>query len=300
MGVRWIKGDYHKRLTTNKAESLVEYIDPDIQRKLRQHHVEKLAEIIRQDRFLTGHVVLVHNGKNTYVANGQHTLHAIVRADKPIRCLVEEYEADNENDVAVVFNCFDTDGMSRSMRDSAKAILKAGHFGTLGATDAQYNKFRSGVEWFEKNVEGKMVKSSPRLDRFLKVDQYSDTFKFFCGVDEERDSNAFSRTPVIAAMFVTHRANARAAKDFWTEAVTGCFSVEDKTHAPRKLSRFLQDAHAGRHSQTGVIFKPSPNDIYVACVRCFNAYSEGRKIGALKLSMKGEWPVPMAKRRKSA
>ena len=87
------------------------------QRTLRQHHVQFLANLMRQGHFRPGSsvAIAVENGAH-YLINGQHTLTAIVQSGVTITLSIETYVVSSMDEVAKLYTTFDTN-LRRSVRD---------------------------------------------------------------------------------------------------------------------------------------------------------------------------------------
>lgn len=103
----------------------IEHSSFEKQRRLRKHHVESIVNLIEADEWVTGvgRIVFCHVSDSGILHNidGQHTLHAIVKAGKGVRIDVRSFEAPNEEKRARLFSRFNI-GARRSDRDNIGAF----------------------------------------------------------------------------------------------------------------------------------------------------------------------------------
>ena len=134
------------RIGPEVAGNLLTHCLPDHQRRFDKRHCNKLASIMRQGNFRQGDVAIaIVNGGTKALANGQHTLRAIVQTGLAQDCVFAEYRCDDWSDYAKLFASFDTEEKRRTWKDTTKAFCMGSD---VGLTTEQLNRFRTRAKEF--------------------------------------------------------------------------------------------------------------------------------------------------------
>jgi hypothetical protein len=86
------------------------------QRHLREWHVSELALAIARRQFKPGAIEVAKVGRKTFVVDGQHRLHAVVKSGMPQTFVVMTYHFETEEEVATHYARTDV-GLKRAARD---------------------------------------------------------------------------------------------------------------------------------------------------------------------------------------
>lgn len=115
-----------KQITSNEAKGYLELVNHEkqkrLQRKLRTDHISFLASEMRRGEFTGSNIHLVKCQEDglTYLVNGQHSLHAVIRYASPVRAILEEEEVETYKEVALLYRTHDR-ALIRNMRDTLRA-----------------------------------------------------------------------------------------------------------------------------------------------------------------------------------
>lgn len=279
-----------------KAREFAALLDENRQRKVTPNHREKLADLMLRHDYLTGHLVIAILPDGTKcVANGQHSILAVIDSETTQHFIVEYYRCDNDDDYARLFMAFDTEERRRSWRESSTAFKMARDI-SVSATTLNY--FRSGLE-FLFLVNGNPMPDKTRYARFDLVKHHTVALGIFDDMMRIAvDSNIVKRSASIAAMIATVQADADAARKFWTEVFTGIWPTGNisANYPPLRLHNYLREVKVMtgsgskrtlgvRSGQYGTQF-----DVYVACIRCWNAWCRQSEIQQIKGAIRGKTP----------
>lgn len=286
------------------AAAMAVWSDPDFQRPLVPSHTGKLSMIMLADNFLTGHIVIAILGGRRILANGQHTLQAIIETGRTQRCLVEEYAVKDKEAYARLFHAFDTEARTRSWVDCARAY-QIGSNGSMpgGVTPSILNAFRNGYEFYRNMVPGG-ERAITRMGRFDAIAKLTDELAMYVQLAGEAiDLKLVRRAPVIGAMIATFWADRDIAPRFWREVVTGFFSDHGNPDAPTyRLHQYLRntviltggaggEGHRARRSLGTANGLGTQFDVYCCCINAWNAHCQGRSLQRLRGSVNGKAPA---------
>lgn len=299
MSIKWVNGDV-ETILPDKAEELIAQVVPERQRPIKGNHVLHLALMMEQGQFLTGHVAIASVRGQRCIANGQHTLRAIIKSGRPTRCLVEEYLCDSDADYRMLFSCYDTENRQRSNNDVAQNFLMTGCVSTPEVSPSLLSLIKSAVDFASQQGHLKTRKMVTKFDKFSEATAFSSQIDFIKHLDEKKEMKTLLyRASTVAAIISTHSRWPVESRDFWTQVVSGFFAVPDKSHPAVKLNRWLKE-----HTQnnTGGAFRSSTvldgeskfvknasqNDVFMACMRCWNAYARGEMLSKVYVTRKGD------------
>lgn len=285
--IKYMRSDV-RNVAPDEAKSMLEMVDEHWQRKLVKSHVAKLAIIIGNGRFYaTGGVAIADCPGGARLANGQHTLKAVIASGKAVRCLVERFKCDSDDDYVQLFHAYDTENRKRTFLDSAQQILMgcADDF-PPNATPKLLNTFRSGVE-LAGVAQGMGHGATMRFDRFDILRKYREPFELFLylnsHVDQKVAPEVLHRASVVAAIVLTQGFNKDQARQFWYEVVTTFYAVqEDQTYAPLKLNTWLRSVDvSGGHSTSSRPIIDRLGVCYV-CLHCWECYLRSHPVRTIQ------------------
>lgn len=196
------------------------------QRKLQAHHVDKWAMMMVEDRgeFLQYQGISFGrlNG-SLYLLNGQHRLNAVVKSGRATGFDFTIYDCANEADLAKYYARFDSEHLSRSLKDIvANDPLVGKDFPP--AYLARVCEAVSFIESRFKNVSSRKMSGAARIkERRLEGahtwEREARQYRGFAkGVPVMAQHRFFSAAPLAVAM-VTLRYQPDQASDFWERAI---------------------------------------------------------------------------------
>lgn len=285
-----------RKIQPAEAVNLQALVNAEYQRKFNRRHAEKLAELMTREQFLTGHIVIATVNRRELCVNGQHQLAAIVASKSTVRCLFERYKCTTPADYVRLFHSYDTDQRMRTMLDSAEAFRMGRQNELPDASARMLNQFRAGLEFLNSGAQPQSLANTIRHDRFDPLTEMRDELEFYLWLDKQKECReVLTRAPIIACVIATCRRNTKRARQFWVQVVTGYFdeSEHDKRYAPMKLNRYLRNvatAMGGASIKRG--HHQTRTQMYVACVRCWNAYSRNAPLTHVVTITKGDAVVP--------
>jgi hypothetical protein len=293
-------------------ETLDTYRKVEHQRTLVAAHVLKLGILMEQGEYLKGHcaVAMVGDGSEARMANGQHSLEAIVLSGCTVPVQMDTYTCDDDDAYSRLFMSFDTEDRKRTWQDSAKAFAAAHPVRGYEYTPRTLNEFRAGVEWHEREIVARRRKKAPtpsaemrrvigqrlRYSRFQRAIKYPRALAFYAKIQEVSVMPSVTkRSAVIAAMIATHMSG-EVADRFWTEVATQEWRSQQLTSKtgmwpPYALHNKLRDCILKHSHVKGGRNLVTQFDVYAYCINAWNAYAKGKRSSSLKGSIRGSLPV---------
>lgn len=256
-------------------------------RKLRQNHVTTLIEHMRRSTFRPEHVSLMtcsFEGK-TYRMNGQHTCWARLEmpADWPCKVRLIQYEAASMDSMRQLYASIDR-GSPRTKQNVVHSYLAGtSEFEmvppwTVKLLPAGFNQWKH--ENSNDHVDG------DTLAQLLKTEYYDAALRVCTLLENITQKPRFLlRGPVVAAMFATCSKNKGDSYEFWLPVSDGTGFTNK--HDPRNtLREYLMQASVavGNGTQTDRR-KVSQEEMFRACILCWNAFREKRLLSVLKTSL---------------
>lgn len=261
------------------------------QRPYAPSHAKYLADEIMHDRFKPTSTIVVSKEPNgeKYLINGQHTLNAIILANKPQTAILVIYGSKDEEDTAATYSVIDTN-RPRGVADALAAFQLAD---SLGFTPTQLNAIGSGVKFIKSKFLSKGNKHSRVNPIDLKkwIEEYSQVaheyFEIIAGKPKEMGASP-TRQSTISVALVTLRFSTRAygkekIEDFWRGSI---FDDEIPSGDARKVAhRHLITAGITGGAAVNVRYKERFTTGYSSryLANCFNAFIEGRSITLTKV-----------------
>lgn len=284
-------------ITPERASELLRYVNPDRQRALTPSHRAKLATLMSRHDYLTGHIVIaiLPNGTKC-IANGQHSLAAVVESGLEQYFLVETYRCDTDDDYARLFMAFDTEERRRTWTESASAF-KMAYRSDISPTMLNY--FRAGVEYLGVVMNDRSAEKT-RYARFSAVDMGSPIVALFCELMHTAiDERLVRRSSQISAIIVTANIDIDAARVFWTEVFTGRWPMTNvhPHYPPYRLHNYIREVSVftggGGTRALGTRSKHATQfDLYCASITCWNAWGRGDNVVQLRGAYNGKAPTP--------
>jgi hypothetical protein len=254
-------------------------------RPLSERRLQVYRRILNAGEFRTVIWASAHckETAGVYRVNGKHT-NVLLAGLKPLpdfHVTIERYDCDSLQDVANLYNTFDSNLASRSASDinwSFASTIKELE-GCPGRVVDLTVRAASFHEWGDEGM--KRVPPAERAEQL--IDRYNFALWMWktMGFRSQQGGKAHAhvlRGPVVTAMFATHIRSPRVATDFWKQVVEE--SAPDNQDPTRVLSRYLVRAVlAGSTSRGRGAGKKMADfrEIYVKCVHAWNAWRKGEK-----------------------
>lgn len=250
-----------------------------------EYHRQQLA----RGRFLHpptwASVYCRHNGKR-YRVNGKHTslvLREVPYAARPAVTLVH-YECDTPDEVADLFNTFDTRETTRTVTDVNRAVFNAND-ALKGYPVRLANGMTSGVcivkavktEWAEgRQVDfNKLTRATNAAERARAVAEYTGTALWVRDNLNTLKTVIFERAAVLAAVILTREASQQEAEGFW-------LAVRDGTDPnPKAPTRVLRDYLLATRVAAGAAGRgrtASQREMLTKCLKAWNAARTGEEL----------------------
>ncbi len=315
----FIKHDF-KVLIPREAQEFVEKIDREYQRKKRDPvQIDRLAHLISRNEFPLARLMLVQcpwdPGFPWKLADGASTSEAIVKANRPVRASILYWRCDHKHQWPKVWGSAGLDAKTRGWVDEARQIINCGGYEIpIHVPPADVNKFRNGAEMYIKRVEGGDVEKI-KADRLEVLNEYTQAFDVFQNCCRETMWKALLKRPSVVCAIIwsveacreeVERLNRKQirgasqvldwAREFWVETFSGMFTVSDKYYPPFRLHQWLRMANYLPVDEAEAVPTSRQTagagklDTVAACVNCWNAWLDGRKIKQIKTVTKGKLP----------
>lgn len=275
------------RPTTASADSLgIITITPDLarewldrmrfptQRPVRERHVQFLAREIEHGRFRLSPIDIRSLDGQDYLVNGQHRLHAVIRADAPAQMVVVRRSASSLEDVARDYAAFDR-GLVRSHVDG---LMGYGLDEETGLTAKQLSKLSSAsplvLGCFQPGqTNGRAGVSTQERAEFVR--EWAPNALLACATIGESSLARVRRLytgPIFGVALVTFRYAPDRAEAFWGRA------AENDGLRNGDPEQSLIDFVATRPTQSG-------QQTYMsrAVAACWNAAYQGRTLRHVKV-----------------
>ena len=256
-----------EKVEKEKALEWLKFNTFESQRALRESHVLYLTRKMLRDEFRTGEIAFATlPDKTTYLMNGQHVLHAIVKSGEVIENFVEWFSCDDKEDLSRLFRQYDCNPI-RSIHDMVKVEVDA-----------------LGLDWpyrIASLIVGaifKLEKRKSTTNRNIKVDLLKHhlpegyfVVSLFGGSEKNR---ILSKIPIVMTIIQTWQKDPDESFKFWKSVRDGEMLKKDMPQW--KLREFLLNATLrGGTSQGYQYRKASTKEIHHRCVVAWNAYRRG-------------------------
>lgn len=208
---------------------------------------------------LTGEPIVVANGM---LVNGQHRLHACVRAGVPFTTAV--LYTDDES----VFDVVDS-GVKRTVAD-ALTRHSIQHRSVVAASVRLVLAYESG----QQVSDGLMSRVASREEIMAEAIGSKDTYEWASRLGRQGQTAGFNKSAITAfAVLLSKRAD---DADQWISELISGSNLEDGD--PRLAVMRFQMAHSRRRGY----------EYLAALIRARNAYVEGRSLAHIKVMLKGQ------------
>lgn len=275
------------RLVLVDPEAARRWLDKSMwgkQRQYRPWHAEELAQAMRNGEFVEG--TQIHFAKfkgEVHCINGQHTLHAVVKANMPINLTVATTLVKDEGEIADLYSRMDTH-LRRTLADSYQAHDLASE---MGMTKAQINAIGAAVRHhlndFAGTGGGHSYKTRSADERVRQIEARKGAAKEFFAATSGAIlpvRRALAASSVLAVALTTFERDADKAREFWSQVA---FSESLEGSDPRKtLINWLMsnsDLRKARHQQRA----------HIAAI-AWNVFVAGGKLSRFKTP---DWTKPI-------
>lgn len=280
------------RITPKKADELLRLNTYEGQRNKSQRHIQELAEKMKDGRFHVGSIALIHNGK-VEMADGQHQCEACKLAGVPFTAMQLDYvveEDDTKEDIAEVFAQFNVD-RSRSRGDIA--WIYGCKIGMADWPRKCVTVCNSALGWIAGGCSAGGGVNIPKDENSRLLSSNRELCQFVHDIafgENASSARHIIRSPVVAAMMQTRRANADAAATFWSAVRDG--DMLKKSDPAYKLREFLLRSKVKSSSGSRDTEVVDQRTMYGKCIVAWNAYRTGNTTALKYFSDK---PLPQPK-----
>lgn len=256
-------------ITPEMAEELLKDNSYEGQRSLREGRVQQYAEAMIRGEFLPSPIDVARLDGRRYLINGQHRLHAILRAGVPVEQLLNEYDAPSMEAIHTAYQRTDV-GAHRSMRDIIQTMSELRELGLKTTETALIGTAAIHIlAGFRGSSIGAPLLPYHRSEamRLKGISHWAEeAVAFYEAV--KANGHIFRNGAVLAVGLVTFRHQEARAVNFWRQV------AENDRLSPRTgqwhLLRTLQARQKGQF----------PNAYSKRVASCWNAYYSGLEIKA--------------------
>lgn len=298
----WKMMEKPKTVLASKSliQEFVEMEPAPYDRPLSERRLQVYERILNSGDFRPVTWASVHckETNSTYRVNGKHTSILLSKKD-PIPTFyvtVERWEADTLNDVAALYNTFDSNLASRTTNDVNAAFAATlpelreipARLINLAVTAA------ANLKWSDREI--RTVSPAERAEELLDRVPFVRWLRSVITTVDTRASHSLCRHLVrsacVQAMMATYDKAPRLAEHFWV--MVRDESAADRDDPTRVLARYLvRSALNGRRGATdgqgGVRKAVSHREMYVKCIHAWNAW---RKEESTSLNYHADAPIP--------
>jgi len=224
------------------------------QRPIREHHVEFLHHLMATGRFRAGsEIALAVLKGRRFIVNGNHTLYALVRLDRPIIVTLTEYHVTHEEEVDALYNTFDRQ-LPRTARDMLKAYGFADHAGiNQRQSEVLFSAQRlllSGFVYATARAHKTLGYLRDNELLYVSALEWTKEASMFCEDIRaaKKPWQAFlTRQALMAIALVQYRFAPAQAETFWQHVALE--NHVDPNHPTRLLARWFQtESHKQRYN----------------------------------------------------
>lgn len=283
-----------EEITPELAELYLEALEYGGQRKVRQHHVERLAREMERGTFRPGTLIeIMQFDEKEYLINGQHRLHAVAQSKTTQTFTVQTTRAASMEDIAFAYGRTDI-GMKRTNNDlyGALDLAKKLHL----PTDRAVTDLSAAVKYMLTGCAADRSNTYPNtppeeiIDYMAIYAPYMVSYMNIAVNCEQRMRTGVYRAATLAVAMLTLRFAAPYAadhgyptvEDFWRQAI---FDDGLAATDPRKFAnRHLRDTtmSSARRGETNRVFVTAGRSSrYLAS--CFRSYMDRRQIHLVKV-----------------
>lgn len=271
-------------------------------RPLSEKRMQVYERILRNREFRTvtwaSAVCLETN--NTYRVNGKHTATLLAKLNPvpEFHVTVERYQCDTLNDVAKLYNTFDSTLASRTTMDINLAF--AATVRELAGVSPKVINLTVTAASFHQWSENELRRVPPAERAETLIDNVNFALWLQNFIPSRgrpaSDSQVGSvkpllRTPVANAMMATFRKGPRLSEEFWTAVRDE--TLPERNDPTRTLARYLAQVNVAGGMGRNAAGKKAigQREIYAKCVHAWNAWRKGETT-ALKYHAAA--PLPQA------
>lgn len=278
-------------LTPERAQKFIAINTHPGQRSLSRAVVTELATKIEDGRFHEGLVAIMHNGDDSLM-NGQHQCHAVIQAGRSVHARLHEYWAekgDTATDVARVFAQYNVD-KGRTRGDIG--WIYASQIGMAEWPRKCVSLCNTALGWIATGYTPIIKISKDDNASLLKphIKECEFVYRLLWNV-KGQESRHLLRSPVIAAVMLTHRKHHDDAELFWTSVRDGDMLKKDEPAAKLRTVLLRSKVSLGR----GAGQRGEQLSQFAMCAKCIHAWNAYRTKGATDLKVYADKPMPEAK-----
>jgi hypothetical protein len=233
-------------------------------------HVAELVEYIRNDQMIEiPSIIIAHRNGTSYRLNGQHTIDAVIRADKPLPVYLKEYKCDTDLDMSEIYGLCDNH--------------KIRTFNHVVGVELEM----LGLDW-PTDIGGKIAQAGARIlygwhsgrcalknQKKALISRFRHEGVFVVGIyrdDRTTFRQHMNRVSVVMAMIATYQKCQRDALVFWRDIRDG---ANLKRNAPAKKLRDWLRMVVVQGSAATNPHKVTEREMYCRCITAWNAFRKG-------------------------
>lgn len=268
-------------LTRSLAEEISKLPGARGERTLKKKRLEKLANILKDDRFDTPDWAVCFFEDQKYRINGQHSSTVLVNSNEKFpenkKVIMRVYRCDSTQDMADLFSRFDQHFSIRNLYENLIAHARSEpSLNDIAPTNIKIAT--SGIAGYhEINGEGRVEPE----DRFRTTHSHQDFIKFF---NVLHPSKACSLKPVVGAIYASWLIDRSKAFEFWN--LVAQENHPDNMHPSRVIAKFINNTRLQSAGEMrGKISSKRAytyEAIYERCALAWNAYRDGRTTQTFK------------------
>ena len=265
------------------------------ERAVRPSWVGKLTKRMSGGTFLyekasLDYAVCGWDGKERKL-NGQHTCRARILVDGKLngerpRIDIFRWDIKTKDDYRALYANLDRGAPRTRAHITSISLIGTPEFGgypksSLSLLTQGFGFWKYGTR-ARSNVEPEEVANDLRSNH---ADISNRVLPFITACLNNKPYRFMKRAPVIAALFETFSKKPRKSHQFWTKVQEG-LNIRS-TRDPAKILREWLGVTAIRADSSTTSASATSEQMYNACVSCFNAHSAGKKIGNIPRTKRG-------------
>lgn len=253
-----------------------------LMRPIRPYHVDYLARQMERRNFgnnIIDIVTCAETGQR-FLANGNHTLRAVVKSGVTIPLTVEQSRVETIRDVRRIYSQYDR-GLSRSRKDAMRSLDADGASG-LPLTHVGYLASAVAFMLDDYDLKGGGRPSQKIGDDELHTEMVTWVEEFAIvrnavGTNKQWEARIIRRRGVLSVALNTARANRDTASRFWHGVASG---VNLAAKSPELVLReYLTETGLTGGGGRGVM--TTARDMARVSAHCWNKFINGERIARL-------------------
>lgn len=270
-------GEEHISFTPTEAKKFLELNNYPAQRTLYESHINEIAKAILDGKLVNARIVVayVKEVDDIWLADGQHTCHAVQKVKSPIKGDIYYYDCETKDDFAKLYTYCDMMHKPRTPQQIVKTKLYA--MGLEHWPLRLAALIASGCDLYKN----RRLSARSKLNKWQRADlieKYQHEAEFVINLlsGDSGSNRHLKRQSTVAVMIESFRKHPEEAREFWIMVRDG--EGITKTNPAYVLREYLKGgkiySHGSKHDSEQKMYHPIA--VFNQSIAAFNAFLEGK------------------------